>query len=78
MASAESVGDELVEIELSRDLFESQMIAETVVAAGYDVRLLAMSADGLAPRSARPHRLLVRSGDLDAVRAVVAPTFPLD
>jgi hypothetical protein len=72
--------DDLVTVELGMDTVRNEMIAATLRAWGVRVEVLGSGAGGLAPHYAfaQPHRLLVRRGDLDRVRAVIDGTDDLD
>lgn len=72
MADAGARGEQIVDLELGFDLFEAQVIAESVRSAGYDVRLREMTTEGVAlSRPLVRHILLVRTPDLEAVRQIV-------
>jgi hypothetical protein len=61
--------DDLTYVTVGFDRFRAQVIAESCRAAGLEVRLLASDDSGYGP--VQPHRLLVRSDDLEEVLAVV-------
>ncbi len=67
----------LVEIELGLDLFEAQLLTESVRSAGYDVRLLEMH-DATTALDTTRQTLLVAERDQDAVRSIIDQSFELD
>ena len=64
---------ELVEISLTTDRFESEILAEAVKAEGYNVQVLHDDELGTGSGSlARPSYLLAHAADVDAIRRVLA------
>jgi len=61
--------DDLRFVPVGTDRFRAQVIAEACRAAGLEVKLLLSDDSGYG--AVQPHRLLVRSGELEQVLAVV-------
>jgi len=61
--------DDLRYVPVGTDRFRAQVIAEACRAAGFEVKLLLSDDSGYG--AVQPHRLLVRSGELEQVLAVV-------
>jgi hypothetical protein len=61
--------EELAQVQLGTDRFRAYVIAEACRAAGLKVKLLTSDDSGYA--NIEPHRLLVRSADLEQVAAVI-------
>ena len=64
-----AAGDELVQIPMGTNRFRGQVIAEACQAAGLRVQLLLSDDSGYG--NVEPHRLLVRSDQLEQVMAVI-------
>ena len=67
---------EVVEITLTKDMFECQILFEAVKAEGYEVHLLTDVGDTGMALPASASRLAVRSVDLDAVREILGRSHP--
>jgi len=78
MDSGGNRSGELTHLELGFDRFEAATIRDACRAAGFDVELLEMDRNGLAPGFVAlvPHRLLVRAADLEDIQQIVNRSFP--
>jgi hypothetical protein len=76
MSATRTRGDRVVDLRLGFDLFEAQVITESVRAAGFHVGLREMTTEGipLSPPIAR-QVLMVRERDLNEVRRLVDRSF---
>lgn len=69
---------ELVEIELSTNRFESEILTEAIIAEGHEVELVHDESSGGVGIPTTPSRLLVRSSDANEIRSIVNRSFALD
>ncbi len=69
---------QLVEIMLSTNRFESEVLAEAVLAEGHRAELVHDESSGGVGTQAIPSRLLVHASDAEEVRAIVNRSFALD
>lgn len=69
---------ELVEIALSTNRFESEILTEAIIAEGHEVELVHDESSGGVGIPTTPSRLLVRSSDADEIRSIVNRSFALD
>jgi len=68
----------LIEITLTKDMFECQVLTEAVRAEGYTVELLTDIGDTGVILPAFPSRILVHESDIDAVKTILERTHPFD
>jgi len=68
----------LVEIMLSSDRFESEILTESVLAEGHDVEVVHDESSSGVGTPAHQSRLLVHATDADDVRAILNRSFPLN
>jgi hypothetical protein len=67
---------EIVDITLTRDLFECEIIAEAVRAEGYEVHLISDVGENTST-PVHASRLRVHATDLDAIREIIERSHPL-
>ena len=63
---------DVVQITLTNDRFESEILAESVRAEGYSVELVHNDEGTLIGSIGRPSHLLVPAADAEAIREVLA------
>ena len=63
---------DIVTIDLTTDLFESQILTEAIRAEGFEVELLNATGEETPAMLPEPCRLLVRAEDVEGVRAILA------
>lgn len=78
MAEPRDSASSVVALELGFDRFEALTVTQACRAAGYAVELLHMDQNGVEPGfiALGPHRLLVRTTDVDGVTAIIARSIP--
>jgi hypothetical protein len=61
----------LIEITLTKDMFECQVLAEAVRAEGYIIELITDAGETGATLPTSASRLLIHESDVDAVKAIL-------
>jgi hypothetical protein len=68
----------LIEITLTKDIFECQVLAEAVRAEGYTVELLTDVGDTGVILPSYPSRILVHESNIDAVKTILERSHAFD
>jgi hypothetical protein len=68
----------LIEITLTKDMFECQVLAEAVRAEGYIIELITDAGETGTTPPTSASRLLVHESDIDAVKTILERSHPFE